>query len=122
MTCDPVLNRELTYQGEEVDVAEYEWFTVRFISRSATGKTAMYWVVSKRDVFLGAIRWHAPWRQYAFYPSDKTIFNQTCLDDIQEFLAIVRLMDNPEPDPPCTGSGFSHGPHGDCPGYGTDRT
>jgi hypothetical protein len=26
------------------------------------------------------------------------------------------------PDPPCTGSGYAHKPHGNCPGYSTDRT
>lgn len=26
------------------------------------------------------------------------------------------------PDPPCSGPGFAHAPHGECPGYGTDRT
>jgi len=25
-------------------------------------------------------------------------------------------------DPPCTGSGYSHKPHGKCTGYSTDRT
>lgn len=25
-------------------------------------------------------------------------------------------------DPPCSGSGFAHAPHGSCPGYSTDRT
>lgn len=23
---------------------------------------------------------------------------------------------------PCSGVGYAHGPHGKCPGYGTDRT
>lgn len=27
-----------------------------------------------------------------------------------------------QPDPPCSGPGFAHAPHGECPGYGTDRT
>ena len=27
-----------------------------------------------------------------------------------------------KPDPPCSGSGYAHKPHGDCPGYTYDRT
>lgn len=27
-----------------------------------------------------------------------------------------------KPDPPCSGSGFAHRAHGDCPGYTYDRT
>lgn len=29
---------------------------------------------------------------------------------------------DPKGDPPCTGPGFSHAPHGRCSGYSTDRT
>lgn len=27
-----------------------------------------------------------------------------------------------EPDPQCSGPGYAHPPHGNCMGYGTDRT
>lgn len=35
---------------------------------------------------------------------------------------IYRFFPKVEPDPPCTGSGYAHKPHGNCPGYSTDRT
>jgi hypothetical protein len=32
------------------------------------------------------------------------------------------LRIQPRRDPPCSGPGYAHAPHGDCPGYATDRT
>lgn len=32
------------------------------------------------------------------------------------------LRIHPRRDPPCSGSGYAHAPHGDCPGYAMDRT
>ena len=35
---------------------------------------------------LGEIAWMGSWRKYAFYPEPQTIFEETCLADIAEFL------------------------------------
>lgn len=32
---------------------------------------------------LGQVRWHAPWRQYCFFPDMSSIWNTGCLDEIQ---------------------------------------
>jgi len=41
---------------------------------------------NSRGIFnLGQIRWYAQWRQYAFYPAEGTVFEKTCLGDIQQF-------------------------------------
>ena len=35
---------------------------------------------------IGFIKWCKAWRKYAFFPSYNTIFEQTCLQDITDFL------------------------------------
>lgn len=37
--------------------------------------------------FLGEVRWYAPWRRYAFFPRQDTLFEANCLWDIADFLA-----------------------------------
>lgn len=41
----------------------------------------MVWQVQsvRSDIELGQIRWHGAWRQYCFFPSAETIFNNDCL-------------------------------------------
>jgi len=52
-----------------------------------TGKTEIWNILSKisGDV-LGKIKWHGPWRQYCFFPSQNCIFNTKCLDDIKKMI------------------------------------
>ena|SRR5256885_11213324 len=50
-------------------------------------KTRVWTVESKnRGDVLGLIRWFGQWRQYIFDPADGTVFNATCLSDIESFL------------------------------------
>lgn len=47
-------------------------------------KTEIWEVYGKRSkTKLGVISWYSRWRQYVFYPEPKTLFNRTCLHDIQ---------------------------------------
>lgn len=39
---------------------------------------------------LGVIKWFAPWRQYCFFPSPETIWNEGCIRDIQFYLSAVK--------------------------------
>lgn len=58
-------------------------------NRKQNPKTWIYNVFTKdnpRGIFnLGQIRWHAPWRQYAFFSEGEPILEKTCLIDIAEF-------------------------------------
>ena len=46
-------------------------------------KTMILSVESKRGQYLlGWIKWFGRWRQYAFFPEPKTVFNVECLNDI----------------------------------------
>ena len=69
--------------------SKYIWFDV---DESYTGKTKLVKVISKRlNIVLGEIRWYGPWRQYAFHPLDKRVWNNGCLEDVK---AVIKwLMD-----------------------------
>lgn len=34
---------------------------------------------------LGQVKWYGPWRCYAFFPADGTLFERVCLRDIAAF-------------------------------------
>jgi hypothetical protein len=38
---------------------------------------------------IGTIAWHSPFRKYAFFPVNETVFDADCLSDIE---AVVRDM------------------------------
>lgn len=44
------------------------------------------------NILLGRIKWYAHWRQYAFYPEEKTVFEKTCLADIQELCRRLNVI------------------------------
>lgn len=53
-----------------------------------TGKTKVWLVLSKRSGDqLATIRWYGPWRCYTMWPSEGTIWNKGCLEDINAFIA-----------------------------------
>ena len=56
-------------------------------------KTKKFQVCSKKHFYpLGEIRFYSNWRQYCFYPYQDTVFNRTCLKDIQDFiLEVIRV-------------------------------
>jgi len=50
-------------------------------------KTSVWEVLSKKHGnVLGVVKYYGAWRQYAFFPSNETIWNTECLTDIIEFL------------------------------------
>lgn len=51
-------------------------------------KTKAIAVYSKRNgEILGTIEWFGRWRQYAFFPENKTVFNTECLNDIKVYIS-----------------------------------
>ena len=58
-----------------------------FIQIVSGAKTNVWNVMSKsHGAWLGRIYWYEPWRQYAFWPNDNTVWNRTCLADITTFI------------------------------------
>jgi hypothetical protein len=48
-------------------------------------KTHVWLVHPKTGGMLGEVRWYAPWRQYAFHPIPRTLYERQCLRDIADF-------------------------------------
>jgi len=58
-----------------------------FVLAEQKPKTSVYAVQSKNSgSILGEIRWYAAWRQYTFMPTEETVFNSECLNDIIKFI------------------------------------
>lgn len=58
------------------------------------GRITAQWRVTTNDgvgALLGLIKWHAPWRKYAFFPADGTLFEPDCLRDMASTLTELTL-------------------------------
>ena len=60
-----------------------KWVSAHPAGTSKSGTTLVWNIVS--GVLLGQVKWHAPWRCYAFYPDTNTIYEHDCLKSIAEF-------------------------------------
>jgi hypothetical protein len=62
---------------------------IEFVDRGIPlGKKTRIWTVHPtqgRNANLGEVRWYAPWRRYAFYPTVNSVFEEDCLRDIADF-------------------------------------
>ncbi|MFA5151484.1 MAG: hypothetical protein WC554_02875 [Clostridia bacterium] len=66
-----------------------------FVEINTYRKTKTFEVKSKSSRYiLAVIRWYAPWRQYCFFPMFDTVFNNTCLLDIIEFIKNLKGRGN----------------------------
>lgn len=55
---------------------------------SPSGLTSIWPVLSRNNgEELGTIQWYGLWRQYTFWPRDRTTFNPSCLDTISAWCA-----------------------------------
>lgn len=66
---------------------------INFSLYENTGKTSKYHVLTKdhHPIKLGEVKWFGRWRQYAFFPEPETVFEKQCMEDITNFLEILRL-------------------------------
>jgi hypothetical protein len=62
---------------------------LRFIDNTRPDQKTGLWHVRSvsSNLILGAISWYGPWRQYCFRPATTTVWNTTCLQDVQDFIA-----------------------------------
>ena len=66
--------------GQNEKVSEYLEFSL--IEQKPKTKVVGVWAKKSSDR-LGLIKWYGPWRQYAFFPENGTLFNIGCLYHIQ---------------------------------------
>ncbi len=54
------------------------------------GKTKKFKIISKLDKdVLGQISWYPGWRRYVFTPTDSTIWDTMCLNEIMSFINVL---------------------------------
>lgn len=54
-------------------------------------KTKIFRIHSIKDKDdLGFVRWHPPWRCYAFFPEENTVWSYICLSEIINFIEKLR--------------------------------
>lgn len=67
---------------------EYEYITMWHMP--SNGKTSLWRVDNRRfGTVIGSISWYGAWRQYCFFPGEKTVFSAGCLRDIQNFIGAL---------------------------------
>jgi hypothetical protein len=65
---------------------------LRFDNINVTGKTKVIFIINiHHDEVIGEIRWFSRWRQYCFLPNSSTVWNTTCLDDVN---AVIKQLMN----------------------------
>jgi len=55
-------------------------------------KGLVCWAVknNRHGSLLGQIEWCPAWKQYCFFPEHNTIFNNSCLSDIQHLIGQLK--------------------------------
>jgi hypothetical protein len=54
--------------------------------RTPKAATNFYEVYSKGGDALGAVAWFPRWRKYVFEPEARTVFEETCMREISQFI------------------------------------
>ena len=76
---------------------------LKFIVKEHKPKTKVVAVVNKTHAEeIGVIRWYSAWRQYCFMPHPNTIWNNKCLNDINDMIAELTPV-RPKPKPKTIG-------------------
>ena len=88
----------LEEKKEQLPYTVHQTKYLKFVLVKYKPKTKVYAVVSvNHDDELGRIEWFARWRQYCFIPFGMTVWNTSCLDDIQKFLNVLMVSRRPKP-------------------------
>lgn len=62
-----------------------------FVEAPTKGKTKVIAIVNRHhEEIIGEIRWFGRWRQYCFFPRGETVWNTTCMDDVNSVIKQLR--------------------------------
>ena len=65
----------------------FEFINMVEVATPRRRKTKVWGVQNNRSgEELGRIQWHAPWRQYCYFPTQPAVYSAGCLADIQHFI------------------------------------
>jgi len=68
-------------------VASYKYIWIKALPRKKTRKTIDYIIESRSSGgLLGYINFYPPWRQHVFSSLADSVWNETCLDEVSDFL------------------------------------
>jgi len=71
----------------------YEGKYFKIVKLEDKPRTKVYGIYSKHyGDLLGTIKWYAPWRQYCFFPEHDTIWSNSCLREVIDFVG--ELIEN----------------------------
>ena len=66
----------------------YEYINMVEVAPPRRGRKTKIWGVrnNRSGEALGMVQWHAPWRQYCYFPTQSAVYSAGCLADIQAFI------------------------------------
>ena len=69
-------------------MTSYELSWLRVVEVGNTGKTSIYEVRTKdpEPKIIGHIKWFGQWRKYTLFPTNDSIYEPTCLNEIADLL------------------------------------
>lgn len=74
-------------------MSETTYIRIVEVGLSDSGKTKVWTVQTKDGAHtLGRIAWFGRWRKYAFDPMGGTVFEETCLREIAQFIINATLV------------------------------
>ena len=63
---------------------------IRFIETEKKPKTSVWECRNKEsDFLLGVVKYYGPFRKYSWFPESNTVFEFTCMSNINQFLSEV---------------------------------
>lgn len=66
---------------------KYRFITIKQDDRPLFGGKPVYQILNNRSGDqLGALSYYPPWRQYVFSSSLSSVFNNSCLRDVLDFM------------------------------------
>lgn len=65
-------------------IKETQYLAFGVVEQPKEKKTKWIAIINvHHEEIIGEIRWFSRWRQYCFYPYHDTVWNTTCMEDIQ---------------------------------------
>lgn len=67
----------------------YEFINFRKLTDTHGGKPQWRCANNRTGDELGVVHWHAPWRQYCYFPTYQAVYSKGCMNDICDFIDLV---------------------------------
>lgn len=78
------MEKIVSINTKEINIGKYIIAYEKYIKNRITPIYDLY--NKSNGAALGQIKWYCNWMQYCFYPTDETLFNNSCLQDLVNFI------------------------------------